>query len=105
MCASIPLVTGELQMHGTVARQEVDDEDVQTHQKTGIACDRLRQALKKCIKDSECVQLDRRPAKECLQARDGRVPDRCYSLLATFSDCKKSMVDMRSRFRGRKGDM
>lgn len=25
--------------------------------RTGIACDRIRQQLKKCIKDSECIQV------------------------------------------------
>ncbi|KAF1562791.1 UNVERIFIED_CONTAM: Cytochrome c oxidase assembly factor 5, partial [Eudyptes robustus] len=80
------------------------DENVAEHQKTGKACDRLRQELKRCIKESDCVQKDRRSAKECINATDGTVPDRCFSLLSTFSDCKRSLVDMRSRFRGRKGD-
>uniref|UniRef100_A0AC34GRL0 Cytochrome c oxidase assembly factor 5 n=1 Tax=Panagrolaimus sp. ES5 TaxID=591445 RepID=A0AC34GRL0_9BILA len=89
----------------TQSSQEYADESVNTHEKTGIACDRLRMELKRCIKESACVQLDRRPAAECIKAHDGRVPDRCFILLTSFSDCKRSMVDMRSRFRGRKGDL
>ncbi|CAD5212991.1 unnamed protein product [Bursaphelenchus okinawaensis] len=85
--------------------QQFEDEGVGQQQKTGIACDRLRQELKRCIKESDCVQKDRRSAKECINAHDGTVPDRCFTLLTTFSDCKRSIVDMRSRFRGRKGDI
>ncbi|CAJ0577234.1 unnamed protein product, partial [Mesorhabditis spiculigera] len=55
--------------------------------------------------ESECVQKQARSAKDCINARDGSVPDKCFALLTNFSDCKRSMVDMRSRFRGRKGDV
>lgn len=85
--------------------QKYEDSNVNLSEKTGIACDRLRKEVKRCIKESECIQIDRRKAKECLEARDGRVPDRCYSLLSTFSDCKRSIIDRRARFRGRKGDI
>ncbi|KAI6180474.1 Cytochrome c oxidase assembly factor 5 [Aphelenchoides besseyi] len=85
--------------------QEFEDEELAKQEKTGRSCDRLRLALKDCIKQSHCVQIDRRPAKECINAHDGTVPDRCFTLATMFSDCKRSLVDMRSRFRGRKGDM
>ncbi|CAJ0954498.1 unnamed protein product, partial [Mesorhabditis belari] len=86
-------------------QQEFEEDELNKLQSTGVACDRLRQALKKCIKDSPCVQRDARSAQDCINAHDGTVPDRCFSLLSNFSDCKRSMVDMRSRFRGRKGDV
>uniref|UniRef100_A0A914WIR7 Cytochrome c oxidase assembly factor 5 n=1 Tax=Plectus sambesii TaxID=2011161 RepID=A0A914WIR7_9BILA len=85
-----------------------DEEELKAEQakrKTGRACDRLRQELKACIKESDCVQVLRRSATECINATDGSVPRECFHLLTSFSDCKRSMVDMRSRFRGRKGDM
>lgn len=85
--------------------KEFEDKNVGTNEKTGVACDRLRQELKRCIKESDCVQIDRRLAKNCLDAHDGRVPNRCYLLLNTFCDCKRSIIDQRSRFRGRKGDI
>uniref|UniRef100_A0AC34QJR8 Cytochrome c oxidase assembly factor 5 n=1 Tax=Panagrolaimus sp. JU765 TaxID=591449 RepID=A0AC34QJR8_9BILA len=89
----------------TESTKEFEDENVNRLEKTGIACDRLRQELKRCIKESACVQIDRRPAAECINAHDGTVPDRCFVLLTSFTDCKRSMIDMRSRFRGRKGDI
>ena len=76
----------------TGSTKEYEDESVNRLEKTGRSCDRLRQELKRCIKESDCVQIDRRPAAECVQARDGRVPDRCYTLMTTFSDCKRSLV-------------
>lgn len=85
--------------------QQFADEELNEIKKTGISCDRLRQALKKCIKNSHCVQIDARSAKECIDAHDGTVPDKCFALLTNFTDCKRSLVDMRSRFRGRKGDL
>lgn len=87
------------------ATKEYEDKSVDLNEKTGVACDRLRKELKRCIKESNCVQIDRRSAKNCLDAEDGRVPDRCYSLLNTFCDCKRSIIDQRARFRGRKGDI
>ncbi|GMR32689.1 hypothetical protein PMAYCL1PPCAC_02884 [Pristionchus mayeri] len=84
---------------------EFEDDEFNKIKSSGISCDRLRQALKKCIKESACVQEQARSAKECINAHDGSVSDRCFALLSNFSDCKKSLVDMRSRFRGRKGDI
>ena len=78
----------------TGSTKEYDDESLNRLEKTGRSCDRLRQELKRCIKESECVQIDRRPAAECVKAKDGRVPDRCYTLMSTFSDCKRSLVSV-----------
>uniref|UniRef100_A0A0N4ZWR3 Cytochrome c oxidase assembly factor 5 n=1 Tax=Parastrongyloides trichosuri TaxID=131310 RepID=A0A0N4ZWR3_PARTI len=89
----------------TKVQHEYADPQVAAQPSTGKSCDKLRQELKRCIKESICVQIEGRKAEECLKARDGTVPDRCYILLNNFSDCKRSLVDMRSRFRGRKGDM
>ncbi|VDL84026.1 unnamed protein product [Nippostrongylus brasiliensis] len=38
------------------ASYHFEDEDLNSIASTGISCDRLRQALKKCIKESHCVQ-------------------------------------------------
>ncbi|KAI1702670.1 hypothetical protein DdX_15349 [Ditylenchus destructor] len=84
-----------------------DEEDENINKKTGIACDRLRKAVKECLKQSDCVQVDRRSAKECVKngRDDGSVPEKCFSLLTTLYQCKTSMIDRRARFRGRKGDL
>ncbi|VDN52256.1 unnamed protein product [Dracunculus medinensis] len=89
----------------TRVQQQYEDSAVAEQPSTGRSCDRLRKEVKRCIKESDCVQKARRPAKECVQARDGSVPTRCYKLLSLLSDCKRSMIDMRARFRGRKGDL
>ncbi|VDM24110.1 unnamed protein product [Toxocara canis] len=92
-------------IHSRVSKKEFEDEAVAAQKSSGRSCDRLRQELKRCIKESECVQKQRRSARDCIDATDGSVPHRCFVLLSNFSDCKRSLVDMRSRFRGRKGDM
>ncbi|MFH4973976.1 hypothetical protein AB6A40_000685 [Gnathostoma spinigerum] len=91
-------------VHRAPVEQTIENES-EPHAKTGIACDRLRQELKKCIKESDCIQKEHRRARECINAHDASVPERCFSLLTSLSDCKRSMIDMRSRFRGRKGDI
>uniref|UniRef100_A0AC35U8L8 Cytochrome c oxidase assembly factor 5 n=1 Tax=Rhabditophanes sp. KR3021 TaxID=114890 RepID=A0AC35U8L8_9BILA len=83
---------------------QYEDPSVAAQESTGRSCDKLRMELKRCIKESICVQVDGRKAQDCLNSKEN-VPDRCYILLSNFTDCKKSLVDMRARFRGRKGDM
>ncbi|KHJ97341.1 putative colon cancer-associated protein Mic1 [Oesophagostomum dentatum] len=39
------------------ATYQFEDEELNAITPTGISCDRLRQALKKCIKESHCVQI------------------------------------------------
>ncbi|CAF0961805.1 unnamed protein product [Rotaria sordida] len=50
---------------------------------------------------AKCITL------ECLSNEKLRefVPDECRRLSYTFFECKRSMIDMRSRFRGRKGEI
>ena len=38
-----------------------------TTKKRARACEAIRQEVKRCIKESECVQVDRRKARECVQ--------------------------------------
>lgn len=42
------------------AQVKYEDEEINEMASTGIACDRLRQALKKCLKQSDCVQVQAR---------------------------------------------
>lgn len=68
-------------------------------------CDGLRYDLKMCLLRSECVQEYKHTPKECLSDKSlaPYVPDRCMILANTFFECKRSLVDMRRRFRGPKG--
>ena len=69
------------------------------------ACWRLRHDLKKCMLESDCIKVDKRPIRECFEDQAANVPEQCRSLQYTYTQCRRSIIDMRSRFRGRKGDM
>ncbi|KAL3880210.1 hypothetical protein ACJMK2_032467 [Sinanodonta woodiana] len=69
------------------------------------ACDGLRTRLKECLILSDCVQKGGKTPKECLNLKgDPSVPNECQLLRTAFYDCKRSLIDMRARFRGRKGE-
>ncbi|KAL3085033.1 hypothetical protein niasHS_010102 [Heterodera schachtii] len=75
----------------------------ETITRTGIACDRIRQQLKKCIKESDCIQIKRKKARECHEELD--LPQHCIHLMYSLAECKRNNIDPRARFRGRKGDL
>ncbi|CAF3967656.1 unnamed protein product [Rotaria magnacalcarata] len=83
------------------------DYDLEEQQKKPhAACDLLRYDLKMCLLASDCCKLGHTP-KECISNDKLRefVPDECRRLAYTFFECKRSMIDMRARFRGRKGEI
>uniref|UniRef100_A0A8C3MIE3 Cytochrome c oxidase assembly factor 5 n=1 Tax=Geospiza parvula TaxID=87175 RepID=A0A8C3MIE3_GEOPR len=63
----------------------------------GRACSGVREDLRQCLLESPCVLQENKSPKQCL--REGH----CRSLQVTFFACKRSMLDTRARFRGRKG--
>ncbi|XP_055626784.1 cytochrome c oxidase assembly factor 5 [Toxorhynchites rutilus septentrionalis] len=67
------------------------------------ACARVRADLKMCLLQSDCCRKEKKLPRECLSRTDGSVPDECQALRVTFFECKRSMLDNRQRFRGRKG--
>jgi len=66
-------------------------------------CAGLRKELKACLLDSDCVKIHHKSPKECLSVNDGTVEKDCVLLRQTFFECKRSLLDARQRFRGRKG--
>ncbi|CAF3441676.1 unnamed protein product [Rotaria socialis] len=74
--------------------------------KPQAACELLRYDLKMCLLASDCCKLGHTP-KECISNDKLRefVPDECRRLAYTFFECKRSTIDMRARFRGRKGEI
>ncbi|XP_030746933.1 cytochrome c oxidase assembly factor 5 [Sitophilus oryzae] len=66
-------------------------------------CAGARADLKMCLLQSECCRVHKKTPRECLKTSDGTVPDECYALRNTFFECKRSLLDARQRFRGRKG--
>ncbi|XP_026477888.1 cytochrome c oxidase assembly factor 5-like [Ctenocephalides felis] len=67
------------------------------------ACAGLRADLKMCLLKSECCKDRKNTPRECLNKRDGTVPEECFVLREAFFQCKRSILDNRQRFRGRKG--
>nr|XP_040574627.1 cytochrome c oxidase assembly factor 5-like isoform X2 [Lepeophtheirus salmonis] len=67
------------------------------------ACQSLRVDLKRCLLLSDCCKKKGKTPLECLQNND--VPDECQAFKSAFFECKRSILDMRTRFRGRKGEL
>jgi len=64
-------------------------------------CDGLRVDLKRCLLQSECCIGGKKTPLQCLQ--DNEVSSECQALRVAFFECKRGLLDMRTRFRGRKG--
>ncbi|BEJ16400.1 hypothetical protein CspHIS471_0510050 [Cutaneotrichosporon sp. HIS471] len=64
-----------------------------------LACQRERDELAQCVMRTDCVLKQGKSPKECLSSKDN-LPVQCQHLLASFSDCRRGMLDMRRRFRG-----
>ncbi|TRY63341.1 hypothetical protein TCAL_01852 [Tigriopus californicus] len=64
-------------------------------------CHGLRVDLKRCLLETDCCVVERKTPLSCL--REGKVPTECMALSNAFYECKRGLLDMRSRFRGRKG--
>ena len=81
-----------------------DDVDVAPEQEyetdTSRSCWRIRYGLKKCIIESDCIKVDKWSAKDCMRNPSSRIPDSCRQLVYSYQQCRKSMLDMRTRFRG-----
>uniref|UniRef100_A0A8D0L5N3 Cytochrome c oxidase assembly factor 5 n=1 Tax=Sphenodon punctatus TaxID=8508 RepID=A0A8D0L5N3_SPHPU len=60
------------------------------------ACAGLREDLSNCLLESPCVVQEGKTPKQCL--KEGH----CRTLQVSFFECKRSMLDNRARFRGRK---
>ncbi|KAL7881680.1 hypothetical protein AOLI_G00085280 [Acnodon oligacanthus] len=63
----------------------------------GRACAGIKEDFKACLLQHDCVVKEGKKPSECL--KEGH----CKHLQVTFFECKRSMLDTRSRFRGRKG--
>uniref|UniRef100_A0A224YUD2 Cytochrome c oxidase assembly factor 5 n=1 Tax=Rhipicephalus zambeziensis TaxID=60191 RepID=A0A224YUD2_9ACAR len=67
------------------------------------ACEGVRDDLKRCLLATDCVRKEKLTPKECLRANHPSIPTECHNLKQLFFECKRSMLDNRQRFRGRKG--
>ncbi|XP_025198711.1 cytochrome c oxidase assembly factor 5 [Melanaphis sacchari] len=64
-------------------------------------CAGIRADLKMCLLKSDCCKIERKLPKDCLKEKN--CPPECLALQNTFFECKRSLLDNRQRFRGRKG--
>uniref|UniRef100_UPI00358F5164 cytochrome c oxidase assembly factor 5 n=1 Tax=Myxine glutinosa TaxID=7769 RepID=UPI00358F5164 len=65
-------------------------------------CAGLREDLKDCLLKSPCVMEKKMAPKDCLK-NDLEMDAHCKALQVSFFECKRSLLDNRTRFRGRKG--
>lgn len=63
-------------------------------------CDHLRAELAECLMQSDCVQVQGHTGKECLTNHLKELSPECQQAYHGFVDCKRSLLDMRKRFRG-----
>ncbi|XP_005575108.3 cytochrome c oxidase assembly factor 5 [Macaca fascicularis] len=61
------------------------------------ACGGLKEDLGECLLQSDCVVQEGKSPRQCL--KEGH----CSALKYAFFECRRSMLDNRARFRGRKG--
>ena len=58
--------------------------------------------VKECISQSECMVIQGKSAKECLNPKAEGVSAECKSFITLLYHCKRGQLDQRSRFRGNK---
>jgi len=80
----------------------VDEENIE-NQTRGEPCSGLRKELKECILASDCVKMHGLKPNSCLHADTEGVDQDCRKVQYAFFECKRSLLDFRTRFRGRKG--
>lgn len=76
-----------------------DVDEVVTEVKKG-PCSELRQDFKLCVLSADCVKVQRRKVQDCFDTND--MPVECQQLRTLLFECKRSLLDNRLRFRGRK---
>ncbi|PKI83535.1 hypothetical protein MVES_002657 [Malassezia vespertilionis] len=65
-----------------------------------LAADDAGCDLAECLAGSDCVVKEGHTGKECLQEHMDALPIACQQAYKSFVDCKRSLLDMRKRFRG-----
>ncbi|TFK55743.1 hypothetical protein OE88DRAFT_1621937 [Heliocybe sulcata] len=66
-----------------------------------MSCEPLMNALKECLLRSDCVVKQGHLPSECLKHHLDELPEECQSLRQATYECKRGLLDMRKRFRGR----
>lgn len=74
--------------------------DDKKESKNRASCSELREDFKLCMLNTDCVGKQKRTVKDCFDAGD--VPIECVQLRTLLFECKRSLLDNRLRFRGRR---
>lgn len=77
----------------------VDDEPSAVVKKGG-SCSSVREDLKLCVLEADCIKNKKMKSKECFESGD--MPQECVQLKQLLFDCKRSLLDNRLRFRGKR---
>lgn len=63
-------------------------------------CSELREDFKLCMLNIDCIKVQKRKVKDCFDSNE--VPTECVQLRTLLFECKRSLIDNRLRFRGRR---
>ena len=83
----------KLKMDQFVDKDKDNDEPAES-------CHFLKEQLMYCVKRSECFQQGN-SIRTCLKTGEG-VDNACRVMQNSYFECRRSLLDMRQRFRGRK---
>jgi len=78
------------------------EEDDDVAEETKLPCPKIRADLLECIHQSSCFLNEGKTVKQCLQKSEAGAAE-CQDLSYAYFACRRSIMDMRTRFRGRKG--
>lgn len=66
------------------------------------SCSGMLEEYIACVEESKCVKVEGKSLSECCKADSDSVPE-CKQRRELYFNCKRGMVDMRTRIRGNKG--
>ncbi|KAH9620151.1 hypothetical protein KSS87_023706 [Heliosperma pusillum] len=53
------------------------------------SCKGLAEELVKCLSDSDCIKIQKRPIRECAGEKTPCIPTECVGLRETYFNCKR----------------
>ncbi|XP_059645193.1 mitochondrial protein pet191 homolog isoform X3 [Cornus florida] len=56
------------------------------------SCKGLAMELAKCLSESHCVNVEKRPYRECAKEKSPSISSECVGLRETYFNCKRGQV-------------
>eukprot|EP00049_Salpingoeca_infusionum_P009724 m.165136 g.165136 ORF g.165136 m.165136 type:complete len:72 (-) comp14420_c0_seq2:1861-2076(-) len=66
------------------------------------SCTEVRKEFIECLSHSDCMIKDGKSGDECAKWTTPGVDTKCRQIQKALFDCKRGMMDQRTRFRGNK---